>query len=107
MVRVIIERRCKPDKKGELENLLIELRSKAMRQRGYVSGETLESADDPALWLTISTWADADLWKVWETMPERLDIVKKIQPLLVAPEKVSIFSFVRRGVAEPAYKVNR
>ncbi len=95
MVRVIIERRCQPNKEAELEKLLVELRSKAMWQRGYISGETLQSVDAPSLWLVISTWLDAELWKAWENSPERQEMVTKIEQLLVVPEKVSVLSFVK------------
>lgn len=95
MVRVIIERRCQPNKEAELEKLLVELRSKAMWQRGYISGETLQSVDAPSLWLVISTWLDAELWKTWENSPERQEMVTKIEQLLVVPEKVSVLSFVK------------
>ena len=88
MVRVIIERRSKPNKEVELESLLIELRTKAIQQRGYVSGETLRSMEDPSLWL------DVNLWKAWEASPERQEIIGKMEPLLTVPEKVSIFSFI-------------
>jgi len=107
MVRVIIERRCLPGKEAELESLLVELRSGSMRQRGYISGETLRSVDDPSLWLVISTWVDADLWKVWKTMAERQEIERKIEPLLVAPDKVSIFNFAGRGGAESAHTIDK
>ena len=107
MVRVIIERHCQPGKQAEMESLLVELRSKAMRQRGYISGETLQSVDDPLLWLVISTWTDADLWRMWETMPERRETLSKIEPVLAAPEKVSIFSFARRGGAESAHTIDK
>ena len=107
MVRVIIERHCQPGKQAEMESLLVELRTKAMRQRGYISGETLQSVDDPLLWLVISTWTNADLWRMWETMPERRETLSKIEPLLAAPEKVSIFSFARRGGAESAHTIDK
>lgn len=107
MVRVIVERHCQPGKQAEMESLLVELRTKAMRQRGYISGETLQSVDDPLLWLVISTWTDADLWRMWETMPERRETLSKIEPLLAAPEKVSIFSFARRGGTESAHTIDK
>jgi quinol monooxygenase YgiN len=94
MIKVILERHCHPDKAAELENLLVDLRTKAVQQRGYVSGETLRSVDDPSYWLVISTWLDIDLWKAWETSAERREIASRLEPLLTAREKVSIFSFV-------------
>lgn len=107
MVRVIIERRCRPDKEEELENLLIELRSKAMQQRGFISGETLKSVDDPMLWLVVSTWLDDDMWKAWENSPTRRDTMNKMEPLMFVPEKISIFNLIRRGVSEFAHSIEK
>ena len=72
----------------------MKIRTEAIRQRGYISGETLRSVDDPSLWLIIATWVDADLWKAWETTPERRQIASKIEPLLVVPEKMSVYTFM-------------
>lgn len=94
MIKVVIERRCRPGTEKEMERLLVELRTKAIHQRGYVSGETLKSVDDPSLWLVLSSWLDANLWKSWNESPERQEIVSKMEPLLVAPEKASVFSFI-------------
>lgn len=107
MVRVIIERRSKPNEEVELESLLIDMRTRAMRRRGYVSGETLRSIDDPSHWLIISTWLDVNLWKAWQSSTERQEIVSKMKPLLAAPEKVSVFSFVRRGGGESAHTIDK
>lgn len=102
MVRVIIERHCREGKEGEMEKMLMGIRTAAMQRYGYISGETLQSVDDPTLWLVISTWADIDNWKMWETSHERREVESKIEPLLAIPEKVSIFSFARKSVAAPA-----
>lgn len=101
MVKVIIERRCKPNKDMELERMLVELRTKAVQQRGYVSGETLRSLEDPSLWLVVSTWLDVGLWKAWEATPEREEITSKLELLLVAPEKASSFSFIWEASSWP------
>lgn len=106
MIRVIIERHCRPDKVAQMESMLIDLRASAMRQRGYISGETLQSAEDPTLWLVISTWVDSDAWNAWQSSPERVEIQKKLEPLLASPEKVSVFNFARKGTAASAHTVN-
>ena len=94
MVRVMIERRFLAGKEKELEDLLVELRSRAMAQPGYVSGETLRALDDPSLWVVLSTWLDVSLWKAWEASPRRQEIEDKIGRIARAPAKVSAFSFV-------------
>lgn len=90
MVRVIIERRCKPDKENELHKLLIQMRGTAIKQHAYLSGEIYRSADDPSLWIGIVSWLTLDGWKAWEASPERHEIADKIETLLVAPEKASV-----------------
>lgn len=107
MVRVIIERRCRPGKDAEMENLLIEFRTTAMQRSGYVSGETLKRLDDPSSWLVISTWVDVEHWNQWQASPKRQQITKKIEPLLAEPEKIAICSFVRKGSGKSAHKSDR
>jgi len=92
MVRVIVERYVKPDKEAELANLLIELRIRAMRWPGYITGETLRELEDPSHWVTISTWADANAWTSWVASPQRQELADRIDPLLTTPPKMTIFS---------------
>jgi len=63
MVKIIIERYIKQGKESELENLLLDMRSKALSQPGYISGETLTTINDPSHRLVISTWSSEKYWK--------------------------------------------
>ncbi len=92
MVRVIVDRHIKEGKELELANLLIELRIRAMRWPGYITGETLRELDDPYHWVTISTWDDAGAWTSWVASPQRRELAAKIDPLLTTPPKMTIFS---------------
>ena len=107
MIRILIERRCHPGKEAETEKLLSEMRIKAVHQHGYISGETLRSIEDPLTWLIVSTWVNTDMWKAWETSPERREIISKLEPLLITPEKVSMISFSQRGGAESAHIIDK
>lgn len=95
MMKVIVERKIKPEKEAEIIALLIELRAKALSQRGYITGETLKSLDNPAVIITISTWNDLLQWKAWEASKERKAIADRISPLLVSPEKLSFYGLVK------------
>jgi heme-degrading monooxygenase HmoA len=55
-IRVLIERRIDPENEPALSSLLMRLRSKAMHAKGYISGETLRSLQDPYEYLVIGTW---------------------------------------------------
>lgn len=92
-VRIIIERTVDPGKRQEeLLDLLKQLRSRALHQPGYISGETLISVDRPGMHLVISTWHSLKEWRNWENNPQRLEMLAKIEPLLTAPHKTSVFT---------------
>jgi heme-degrading monooxygenase HmoA len=99
-VKVIIERSVSPDNQAEVAELLKDLRAKAIRQQGYVTGETLFSVDRPGTHLVISSWESLRDWKAWEKDPDREVVVSKIEALLTAPSKVSVFATTPRSIAE-------
>ncbi|MGQ9546529.1 MAG: antibiotic biosynthesis monooxygenase family protein [Dehalococcoidia bacterium] len=90
MIKVIIERQFRKMEGIKAESLLLEIRSKALRAPGYIGGETLSSVYDPSVLVTISTWADEASWKAWASSRERQQIMTKIAPLMVSPEKISV-----------------
>jgi heme-degrading monooxygenase HmoA len=92
MIRVMIERHCQPGKEAQLRDLLLELRSAAMRQNGYISGETLRESDNPSVFMVISTWITLDAWKVWQTSRQRLLIEEMMDSLLTDARKVRVFT---------------
>ncbi|MCL0095948.1 hypothetical protein M1O52_05500 [Dehalococcoidia bacterium] len=55
VAKILIERKIKPDSLGDILDLYMHLRSLAMRQQGYLSGETLVSADCDDEHLVISS----------------------------------------------------
>ena len=91
MVRVVIERHLKEGKRVDLMPLLRELRSAAMKQPGYITGETLASTGAPSIISVLSTWQSLEDWKKSEP---RIRLYKQIEPLLVEKPKVSIYQVV-------------
>jgi heme-degrading monooxygenase HmoA len=92
-VKVIIERRVTKGKDTDLANLMRDLRAKAMFAKGYISGETLRSHDDPTLYVTISTWKSIEDWKAWEESAERKEMGNKIETILDDAAQHRIFDF--------------
>ncbi|MEJ2233103.1 MAG: antibiotic biosynthesis monooxygenase [Syntrophobacterales bacterium] len=92
-IRVLIERRIVPENQPVLSSLLMRLRGKAMQARGYISGETLRSLQDPNEYLVISTWNSLDDWKRWEAEKERQEIQSQIDSLLRAPALQRVFLY--------------
>jgi heme oxygenase (mycobilin-producing) len=90
-VKVLITRQFKKDKMNEGFNLLMELRSLATLQSGYVSGETLVSADNPNKLLVISTWVSRKRWEEWQANKKRKDFEKRMKNVLEGPEMSELF----------------
>ncbi len=92
-IRVLIERKVVLENEPALNNLLMKLRGKAMLAKGYISGETLRSLDDPNEYLVISTWTSLKDWKKWEADQERQEIQSRIDRLLRAPSIQRVFVY--------------
>jgi heme-degrading monooxygenase HmoA len=91
-IRVVIERQAIPGNELELNRLLMELRSKAMHSKGYISGETLRSLEDPNSFIVLSTWDSIENWKVWSMNDERKEIQTKIDALLRTPSTQRVYA---------------
>ena len=90
-VRIIIERKIKEGKEVELGKLLLELRSRAIKQKRYITGETLRDYDDPSTHIVISTWESVEDWKGWSNRGERMEVQSRIEELLSEPSKTKIY----------------
>jgi heme-degrading monooxygenase HmoA len=81
-IKVIITRKVSRGKERDLLPLLMELRAKAMEQKGYISGETLKGISDPDEFMVISTWNSLENWDAWNDNADRIEIQEKIDAIL-------------------------
>jgi heme-degrading monooxygenase HmoA len=93
-LRVIIERKAKQGTETQIMNALRELRTLALNRRGYVSGNTLRSKDDPSTYFVISTWQSLKDWEAWREDLDRNQITRKLEQFLVHPEKQIVLHFL-------------
>lgn len=80
-------------KEGQLLPLLLELRSKATTQPGYISGETLRNVNDPEDYVVISTWQSVEAWNAWEASQGRAEMQSKIDSLLGAKTSYGVYYY--------------
>ena len=92
-VRVLIEREVSGDKTLHIYEMLMRLRAEAMMAKGYISGETLRSRDNPNKFIVISTWNTIQDWEEWSRNPERLKLKEEIDGFLESREKVEVFVY--------------
>lgn len=94
MVRVVIEHKIKsPEYVDRAIDLIREIRNEAMKQHGFITGETLTNKDDPTSMLVISTWESRDAWDVWDKSEKRVELNPRINELLAEPYSVRIFEY--------------
>ncbi len=91
MIKVLQERRVKRKNVAKLVGLLNDLRSAALHQPGYVTGETLIKGKEPIDVLVISTWISEDHWKAWTTSEERIELNDIINGVIEGDAKISIY----------------
>ena len=71
IAKIIIKRRFVKENTPQILSLLNKMRSIAMDQTGYISGETLMQKDFPENMAVIATWQRMEDWLVWKDSEER------------------------------------
>jgi heme-degrading monooxygenase HmoA len=90
MVRILIERRIREGAGAEYERGQRELRFEALRDHGYITGETWRDLDDPHHYVVISTWRTRHEWEGWADSQARRRVLDRLAPLVVS-ERVVFF----------------
>jgi quinol monooxygenase YgiN len=100
MIRVLVYQRAKTEKHIEpLMDALRELRNEAMKQPGYITGETLVDIKDPSNVLVISTWHTAEQYDAWNKTEPRIKMGHKVDQFIAEPHTESVYGYylVREG----------
>jgi heme-degrading monooxygenase HmoA len=70
---------------------IIELRSLAVRQPGYISGESFFNLDRKDECLVISRWTALEHWQQWLRDPRRIEIDENMAKHLGATTEYSVY----------------
>ena len=92
-IRVLMKRKVPEDKVEQLKILLDKMRSLALDQPGYATGETLKRIDEPGESLVISKWKAISAWERWYRNPKREAVQKEIDALLGTPTVYEIYDY--------------
>lgn len=93
LTKVLIERKIKPGAQGEFKRIMREVLSRAAHADGFISGETLQSVDDPTVHVTISQWKDIASWNAWINSAERKKRQEEFDLILSEPMKVTALRY--------------
>ncbi len=80
-VKILIKRSIKQEVAAVVRPLIVELRTNAMKQPGYISGETLKGIERPEEYMVISTWRSLEEWEKWLGSQERKVLEEKIDSI--------------------------
>jgi len=82
-VSIIIRRSVKDETTADrLAPLIVQLRSRATVQPGFLTGQTFSCLDCEGEYLVISTWNTLEDWNKWMHSEERMDIQRQVDELL-------------------------
>ena len=70
---------------------IVELRALAVRQPGYISGETFFNLDRPEECVVIGRWTDLEFWQQWLKDPRRIELNDNIEKHLEAKTEYSVY----------------
>jgi len=90
-VKILITRSISQEVAPVVRPLIVELRAHAMKQSGYISGETLKCIDRPGEYLVISTWESVDDWNKWLASQERNILEEKIDTITGKPTEYATY----------------
>ena len=70
---------------------IVEIRALAVRQPGYISGETFLNLDRPEECIVISKWTKIEHWQDWQKDPRRLELNENMEKHLGATTEYSVY----------------
>lgn len=92
-VKVLIKRIVPPGKARDLIPLFRNMRSLAINQDGYISGETMRNLDNPEEYLIISSWQSSEDWDKWLKSATRQEVQGRIDNLLGGRTHYEIYHY--------------
>ena len=92
-IKILIRRSVPEEKARQMIPLFRQMRSMAVNQPGYISGETLRNLEKPTEFLVISTWRSSEDWQKWLVSEDRKAIQTQIDTLLGGETDYDIFHY--------------
>ena len=90
-VKVLIERTVKAGYEALVWEMLRDLRGQAVRQKGYLYGETWRSLDNPRIFMVSSTWGSREYWEIWAKDDFRRNMELRISAFLRKSSTVRVY----------------
>ncbi len=86
-VKILIKRKFKDGNMQAASRLIINTRTAAMKQPGYIASENLRSLDDKDEIVVVSMWETIEAWEAWKNSEARKALVAEFQDYYVGEAK--------------------
>ena len=98
-ISVMIQRVFKDEEKAaKLAPLIVQLRSQATIQPGYITGKTFRCLDCPGEYLVISTWNSLNDWNRWLNSEPRKALQVQVDDLLGEKTQYRVYEPLVGGI---------
>ena len=91
-VKILIKRKFKNGNMRAASRFLINNRSGAMQQPGYISSETLRSIDDKDQVVVVSMWESMEDWQAWKNSETRKANVDEFKEYMIGETEYEHYS---------------
>ena len=91
-VKILIKRKFKNRNMRAASRFLINSRSGAMQQPGYISSETLRSIDDEDRVVVVSMWESMEHWQAWRNSETRKANVAEFKEYMIGETEYEHYS---------------
>ena len=91
IAKILIKRKFLKGKSDQIRSVMNNMRTGAMAQPGYISGETLVNHYDPYNIAVVSTWQTIDDWVRWQESDKRSAVTDQLESLAEGPASFEIF----------------
>lgn len=92
MIKVIIERNIAHDMGSTYDTTMKNTLRAILEAPGYMSGANYKDANDENHRIIITNWRSLPAWLTWRDSEERRQVISAIQPILQAPEKITVLT---------------
>jgi heme-degrading monooxygenase HmoA len=85
IAKILIKRKFLKGKGDQIRSVMNNMRTGAMTQPGYISGETLMDHRDPNNKAVLCAWQSLEDWLNWKEKPERKQFDAMLEVFQVGP----------------------
>ncbi len=82
-VKILIKRKFKDGNMQAASRFLINTRTMAMKQPGYIASENMRSLDDKDQIVVVSMWETLEAWEAWRNSETRKAVVAEFKDYYV------------------------